>query len=191
MPGAAIIVVVVLGALFYSQILSSLGSYLVKAGPPAKADVVLVLDGDATGQRILTGAQLVRDGYAPQVLVSGSTGIYGYYACDLAIPFAVKHGYPESYFVHFENDASSTVDEARLVLPVIRKQGYRRILLVTSNYHTRRASGIYGTQAPELTFITVAAPDKSFSANGWWHNREGRKTFLYEWLKTVANWVGA
>ena len=185
-----LVVVVLVAGLFHNQILASLGSYLVKAGLPAKADVVLVLDGDATGQRILTAAQLVRDGYATQALVSGSTGIYGYYACDLAIPFAVKHGYPESYFIHFENDASSTVDEARLVLPVIRNKGYRRILLVTSDYHTRRASSIYHAEAPDLTFITVAAPDLHYSADGWWHNREGRKTFLYEWLKTVANWVG-
>ena len=180
----------VLSALLHTQILSALGSYLVNAGPPAKADIALVLDGDEAGQRILTAAQLVRDGFAPQVLVSGSTGVYGQHSCDLAIPFAVKHGYPESYFIHFENEASSTVDEARLALTFIRKSGYRRILLVTSDYHTRRASLIYRTQAAELTFITIAAPDKYFSATGWWHYREGRKTFLYEWMKTVANWFG-
>jgi uncharacterized SAM-binding protein YcdF (DUF218 family) len=175
---------------FHNQLFSSLGSFLVNAGPPVKADVVLVLDGDETGQRILTAAQLVRDGFAPQVLVSGSTGVYGNYSCDLAIPFAVKHGFPESYFVHFENQASSTFEEARAVLPVIHQHGYRRILLVTSDYHTRRAGSIYRAQAPDLTFILVAAPDRHFSPDGWWHDREGRKTFLFEWMKTVANWVG-
>jgi hypothetical protein len=36
----------------------------------------------------------------------------------------------------------------------------------------------------------VAAPDDYFSADGWWRNREGRKVFLVEWLKTVANLLG-
>jgi hypothetical protein len=36
----------------------------------------------------------------------------------------------------------------------------------------------------------IAAPDKYFSASNWWHNREGRKTFLVEWEKTVAARLG-
>jgi hypothetical protein len=36
----------------------------------------------------------------------------------------------------------------------------------------------------------VAAPDLYFTPDGWWKNREGRKTFLLEWMKTVATWFG-
>jgi hypothetical protein len=36
----------------------------------------------------------------------------------------------------------------------------------------------------------VAAPDEYFSADGWWKDREARKTFLVEWMKTVATWLG-
>ena len=93
-------------------LLGALGSYLVKAQDPQKADMVLVLAGDGAGNRILKAAQLVRDGYAPKVLVSGPGGMYGQHECDLEIPFAVKAGYPDSYFIHFENNAHSTRDEA-------------------------------------------------------------------------------
>jgi hypothetical protein len=41
-----------------------------------------------------------------------------------------------------------------------------------------------------LEFHVVAAPDRYFSSDGWWKNREGRKTFLVEWEKTVATWFG-
>ena len=175
-------------ALAHDAILKGLGSYLVKVDPPGPAEIVVVLDGDGTGHRILKAAELVRTGFAPKALVSGGAGNYGNYACDLAIPFAAHHGYPESYFIHLENTAKSTETEAQVALQWIRAKGYRRVLLVTSDYHTHRAGSIYKRQAPELTFITVAAPDDWFTANGWWHNREGRKTFLYEWMKTVANW---
>ena len=131
---------------FHTQILGALGAYLVQADPPQKADAALVLAGDGWGHRILTAAQLARDGYVPKVLVSGPDGAYGYHECDLAIPFAVKHGYPEAYFVHMENQARSTLAEAHVALmPEIRREGIRRMLLVTSNFHTRRAGQIFAT----------------------------------------------
>ena len=181
---------VVIAAIFHTQILSALGGYLVQAEPPQKADAALVLAGDSWGNRILTGAQLVRDGYVPKVLVSGPDGAYGNYESDLAIPFAVKHGYPESYFVHLEHHGRSTVAEAQAVLVAIRRMGVKRLIVVTSNFHTRRAGRIFRAQAPDLTILMVAAPDQYFTPDGWWHNREGQKTFLEEWEKTVANWLG-
>jgi uncharacterized SAM-binding protein YcdF (DUF218 family) len=170
-------------------LLGSLGSYLVQADPPVKADVALVLAGDGRGERILKAAQLAREGFVPKVLVSGPDGNYALHECDLAIPFAVKAGYPESYFVHFENDARNTREEARLAAAAIRKMGAHRVLVVTSDFHTRRAARMYRSAAPDLEISVVAAQDKYFSAGGWWHHREGQKTFLYEWMKTVASWV--
>ena len=179
-----------LAAALHTQILTAFGSYLVQAGPPEKADAALVLAGDNTGNRILTAAELMRQGYVRKVVVSGPGGEYGLHECDLAIPFAVKKGYPESYFEHAEHFAHSTAEEARATLPQLRRDGYRRIILVTSNYHTRRAAKVFRDAAPDLTFLVVAAPHEYFSADGWWHNREGQKTFLVEWEKTVAAWFG-
>jgi len=179
-----------LAAALHTQILSGLGSYLVRTDPPAKADVALVLAGDNSGNRILTAAELERRGYVRKVVVSGPGEVYGLHECDLAIPFAVKKGYPASYFEHAEHFAHSTAEEARAVLPKLRQEGDRRIIVVTSDYHTRRAGKVFRAAAPDLTFLVVAAPDAYFSADGWWHNREGQKTFLTEWEKTVATWIG-
>jgi uncharacterized SAM-binding protein YcdF (DUF218 family) len=181
---------IVLGFLFRNALLTGLGSYLVNVDPPGKADIALVLAGDYEGNRILKAAQLARQGYVPKILVSGPSGMYGYHECDLAIPFAVKAGYPESYFAHLENDARSTQAEARDAIVRLRQLGVHKVLLVTSDYHTRRAGKIYRTGAPELQFIVVAAPDKSFTANGWWHNRQGEKIAFNEWLKTLTEPFG-
>jgi uncharacterized SAM-binding protein YcdF (DUF218 family) len=188
--GVVLLVGLLLAAVLHAQILGALGAYLVQAGPPQKADAALVLAGDGWGYRVLTAAQLARDGFVPRVLVSGPDGAYGLHECDLAIPFAVKHGYPESYFVHMENSARSTVAEARAVLPEIRRMGVQRLIVVTSNFHTRRAGAIFRKLAPDLTILVVAAQDKDFTADGWWHGRQGQKTFLMEWEKTIANGMG-
>ncbi len=176
--------------LLRGAILAALGSYLVKAGPPQKDDVAFVLAGDPSGNRILKAAELARKGYVPKVIVSGPAGQYGWYECDLAIPFAERAGFPASYFVHFEHHGQSTMEEARLAIMELRRMGVKRVMIVTSDYHTRRTGKIFRALAPDLTFDVVAAPDVNFSAGGWWHLREGRKTFVLEWTKTVAEWLG-
>lgn len=176
--------------IFHARILAALGGYLVHDEQPKQADLAFVLAGDANGYRILRAAELVRQGYVPKVLVSGPGPQYGVFECDLAIPFAVKAGYPESYFLHFHHDAHSTQEEAVNAAAELRRLGARHVLLVTSDYHTRRAGRILRAAAPEIEFTVVGAPDKYFSASNWWNNREGRKTFLVEWEKTVATWFG-
>ena len=185
-----LVAAIVLALVFHNAVLGAMGSYLVNAGPPEKADIALVLAGDGEGNRILTAGQLARRGYISRVLVSGPSGIYGLHECDLAIPFAAKAGYPESYFLHLENDVRSTKEEAREAVARLRQLGAHKILLVTSDYHTRRAGKIFRSAAPDLQFVVVAAPDASFTPNGWWHNRQGEKIAFNEWVKTVTEPFG-
>ena len=185
-----VVAILILGLVFHNPILAGLGSYLIKADAPEKADIALVLAGDGEGNRILTAGRLAQQGYVSKVLVSGPSGMYGRYECDLAIPFAVKAGYPESYFIHFENDARSTQEEARDAIARLRQMGVHKVLLVTSDYHTRRAGKIFRTAAPDLQFVVVAAPDRYFTASGWWHNRQGEKIAFNEWVKTLTEPFG-
>jgi len=185
-----VLALAVIAVVFHSQILGALGGYLVQDDAPQKADAAVVLAGDGWGYRLLTAAQLERDGYVPKVLVSGPDGAYGLHESDLAIPFAVKHGYPEGYFVAVDHEARSTREEAMALLAEIRREGIRRLVVVTSNYHTRRAGRIFRQAAPDLTIVVVGAPDRYFTARGWWGNREGQKTFVTEWEKTIAGWFG-
>lgn len=181
---------VLLAVLFHAAIFAALGAYLVHDGAPQKSDIALVLAGDNSGNRIVKGGQLVRDGFAPLALISGPAGMYGYYESDLAIPFAEKAGFPVAYFFAVPNHSHSTREEAEDMLRELRRRGVHSVVLVTSDFHTRRAGRIYRKLAPDLQFNVVAAPDPYFTADGWWRNREGRKTFAIEWMKTIAEWVG-
>jgi uncharacterized SAM-binding protein YcdF (DUF218 family) len=186
----AVAVLLVLLLLTHPFWLAALGGYLVHADAPAPADMIVVLAGDYHGDRILTAAGLIRQGIAPQALISGPADFYGLHESDLAIPFAVRQGFPESYFVALPNNSRSTASEAEVVLAELRKRHVQRIDIVTSNFHTRRSAYIYRKQAGDLEIHVVAAPDQYFTAEGWWKNRDGRKIFLVEWMKTVSTWLG-
>jgi uncharacterized SAM-binding protein YcdF (DUF218 family) len=178
-----------LGWLFHAPILTAAASFLDRSEPAEHADAAFVAAGDVSGHRILKAAELVREGYAPKAIISGAGLYYGLYECDLAIPFAQRAGYPESYFLRFPNRALSTKEEARAAAEQFQTLGLKRVLLVTSDYHTRRAGNLFRAAAPGVDFIVVAAPDEHFRPRGWWLDREGRKIFLVEWEKTIAEWL--
>lgn len=170
--------------------LTWMGEALVRAQPPEKADIVVVLGGETRGRRILHAAELVRQGYAPRVLVSGAGYLYGAHESDLAVQYAVQQGCDPNIFIKFKHPATSTSDEALFVVPELRRLHVRKYLLVTSNYHTRRAGRIFRSVAPDLDAVVVSSEDAYLPVNSWWKNRQPRKVFFDESIKTIANYMG-
>jgi uncharacterized SAM-binding protein YcdF (DUF218 family) len=187
---AVVVAVVALIAVAHSLWMGWMGAFLVEDEKPFRADLVVVLAGDPYGRRILKAAELVKNGFASAVLVSGAPGFYDLHESDLAIPFAIRRGYPTAWFIPFPHAGHSTEEEARAMLPELRKRSVRRVVVVTSDYHTRRALHTLRACWPEIEIRMVAASDEFFSPQGWWHTREGRKTFFLEWTKTFASAVG-
>jgi len=165
--------------------LHKMGTMLVRQEQPFQADVVTVLGGDWFGNRILKAADLVRRGYAPVVLVSGTGYLYGKYEAEMAVPFAIAHGYDASYFRKLEYPATSTKDEARAVVREMRAMHVKRYMLVTSPFHTARAGRIFEAEAPDLELRVLSSEDTQ-DWEHWWTTRESQKTFLMEWTKSVA-----
>ncbi len=162
---------------------------MIEDDGPHKADVGLVLAGDRFCTRILKAAQLAAAGYVPVIVVSGPE-FYGGHETDFTIPCAVRAGYPASLFQPFPSRVDSTRSETALIGSFLREQGFRTVLLVTSNYHTARAARLLRSQNPGLTVYAQPAPDPFFTAGTWWKSRNGQKTFLWEWMKTVATFLG-
>lgn len=166
-----------------------MGEALVRNDPPEKADVVVSLAGDDQGYRVVTAGQLVKDGWAPYALISG-TPLFLTNEAEMAVAYAVAHGYPRSSFQTFERDVVATRDETSAIAEYLKSKGVHTMLLVTSNYHTRRATRLMQQAAPSFRIRTVAAPDKYFAPDRWWKTRGGQRTFLLEWLKTFSAWAG-
>lgn len=170
--------------------LAPLGRYLVNDEGPAKSDCLFVLAGDGYGKRVMRSVELFRQGYAPKVLVSGPHGAYGRTEDELSIEFARKNGATDVAFAGVTHAATSTVTEAALVLPKLREHGCRSVLAVTSDYHTRRAGRVLRRMWPGIAVRMTAATAVDYDPDGWWRDRQSRKTFLLEWTKTVADWLG-
>ena len=189
-----LLVLAVVAAVSYRLWLPELGRLLVRDDGPAKADIAVVLGGDYWGHRIETAGDLVRSGYVPRVLVSGPPGFYGVHECDLAIPFAVRNGYPAEWFEPLGNDALNTRDEAKVVLEELRRRGVAHVLIVTSTYHTARARRTFLAAEKSMGggpgIRMVAAPDQFFHPDTWWRGRQSQKVTVQEWSKTLAAAVG-
>ena len=74
-----------------------------------------------------------------------------------------------------------TREEAVAVSELVASHGWKKILLVTSNYHTRRSEYIYERTLPPGTQLRViSAPDTEYDPQSWWRTREGLKLFFHE-----------
>ncbi len=191
LAAVAIIVVAYLARDFW---LPAVGYALIHSDAPAKADIAVVLAGDSQGHRIEKAAQLVKDGYISQVLVSGPPGLYGINESDLAVQFIQREGYPAQWFIPFPDPSHSTREESAYVLRELQRRSVHSFLLITSDYHSARARRIFLATEREMgyapQFQTVAARDEFFHADSWWRNREAQKTVFIEWWKTLANALG-
>src|SRR5437667_5891263 len=79
----------------------------------------------------------------------------------------------------------STSAEAQEASRCLEKVGGRNVLLVTSDYHTRRAVAIFRHEIPRFNFSVAAAHDPREFGAKWWQHREWAKTNFNEWMKLL------
>ena len=173
--------------------LGALGRLLIVSDPLAKADAILVLSGDfPASQRMLHAAELWRAGYAPRVVLSAQMADWQTKEDHLTWRFARKKRLlPEDALVVVPHQADSTLEEAEALIPFVREKGYRSIILVTSNFHTRRSRMIFQRRWSRggIRVIVSAAPSWGFDPDRWWTRRADSRTFLLEWTKTLWYFV--
>jgi uncharacterized SAM-binding protein YcdF (DUF218 family) len=118
---------------------------------------------------------------APRVVATGRALRSYATTTDLMKRDLVEHGVPADAIVPFTHKADDTRDEAAAVSEFVASHGWKKILLVTSNYHTRRSRYIYEHALPPSDqLLMVAAPDSDYDPNYWWKTRAGVKIFFHE-----------
>jgi uncharacterized SAM-binding protein YcdF (DUF218 family) len=163
-------------------ILHFAGDFWVVDETPQVSDVIVILsDDNYDAARATRAAQLFKSGMAPRILASGRllrpyAGIAELMEHDLK-----AQGVPANAIVPLAHRATNTREEAGADTQEIALHGWKRVLLVTSNYHTRRADYIFARTLPKGTELRViSAPDAEYDPSSWWKNRTGIKRFLYE-----------
>jgi uncharacterized SAM-binding protein YcdF (DUF218 family) len=150
--------------------------------PLDKADVLMVLsDDNFYADRATRAAELFREGKAPLVVASGrrlrpNAGIAELMEHDL-----IERGVPKDKILRFAVDADSTTEEAEALAKLVKTKKWRKIIVVTSNYHTRRARYIFRRVFPQDIEVRVAsARDGDFDPESWWQKRKSTKLLVRE-----------
>ena len=169
--------------------LSAMGRYLIVSDPLARADAIIVLAGGAPkDERLLQAIKLWEAGKAPHVVLSARLADWQSIEDHTSWRHAKKlRLLPDSALSAFTHEADSTKEEAKLVLSFVREQGYRSVIIVTSNFHTRRSKKVYQEQwaSADVNFRISAAPTSKFRPDDWWTRRTDSRTFFYEFTKTI------
>ena len=112
---------------------------------PVKADVIVVLGGfnDRAGR----AAELFKKGEASKVLVSG----FG--DCVSNKRELEKDSVPAAD-ITLEDKSRNTQQNAEYSIPLLRRLGARRVIIVTSWYHSRRALACFEHYAPDIQFYS-------------------------------------
>jgi uncharacterized SAM-binding protein YcdF (DUF218 family) len=178
--------VVVAALLFWGA-----GRYLV-INSPTLSDTIIVLAGGDYEIRFWKAFRLLQDGYGKQLLLDENIDIriFGFSRAELAQDF-VQHipgnGVGKVYLCPIRGD--STLEESRYVGSCVSQYGGQSILLVTSDYQTRRALSIFTHMFPQYHWSIAAAEDSSTFGKNWWERREWAKRTVTEWTKLFW-WMG-
>lgn len=158
------------------------GEFWVIDEPSAPSDALIVLgDDNYTGDRAFHAAKLYREGVAPVVVASGRM-----LRKDVGLADVIEHdvqsfGVPDTAIIGLPHRAENTREEAEEVARLVRIRGWKRILVVTSSYHARRARFIYSRILPaNITLRVAGARDSDFDPTRWWETRQGQKLFFTE-----------
>ena len=158
------------------------GSYLVVSAPE-HADLIVVMAGGNNDLRYLTGLRLMDEGWAPRLMLDVfAKGItFGNKDIDLAREFVEKTAPNRAIVCALEEN--STYAEARSVAKCLHGTNVKSILVVTSEYHTRRTREVFRKRLPQYQISIYASPDRYFFGQKWWQTREWSKNTLAEWQR--------
>jgi uncharacterized SAM-binding protein YcdF (DUF218 family) len=159
--------------------------------PLGKADALVVLsDDNFYADRATRAAELLREGKAPLIVASGRRLRPNASIAELMEHDLIERGVPKDKIVRLPQDADSTKEEAETVLKFAKERRWRSVIVVTSNYHTRRARYIFRRVFPQGIAISIAsARDGDFDPQHWWEKRKSTKRLTREFAgMIVAVW---
>jgi len=175
------------------------GHLLAVSDPlPPRAQAAVVLAGSMNGERVRReeAVRLLRQGRADYVVLSVPQVTYlGEWVPDMMKRHIARiYEPPEVARVLLcPIEADSTQEEARGLRKCLEEHNWRRVIVVTSNYHTRRARHIwhevFQDADPPFAISVFGVSDGDFQPQGWWRKRRYAKTFVEETSKLVWTYL--
>jgi len=119
-------------------------------------------------------------------VTGGLVKSFGYSESEIMAPYAQLLGVAENDLFE-ENRAESTYDNAIFSRDIMEKQGWKTALLVTSDFHTKRACRVF----EKLNYnITCIAAYKHAGFTGYaYRNLLDLRSIIREYLATIYYFV--
>lgn len=176
------------------------GDLLISSDPePQHVEGAIVLQGSIIAEKVrIAGSMfLLQQGIADRVLLSVPRESYW----GESIPPVARSYLERTYgrdlagrvnFCETGEDVDSTAHEAKALLPCIQEHHWNSVVIVTSDYHTRRAGMLWRRitrSNPNLHLWIEGVADPEFQ-QPWWRHRRSAKTWLMETAKLVSTLLG-
>lgn len=146
-----------------------LGFYLSPQQQPVKSDAIVVVSGGQTTSRAEKGIELYKEGYAPKIIFSGAALDDGPSNAFAMRDQALEAGVPARN-ISIDEKSQNTFENADNSKRILDEYGAKKIILVTSPYHQRRANQTFeSVLGKDYTVIGISAYDSRWSKSGWWH----------------------
>lgn len=196
-------VLVMGGLLVYvarSLYLPYLGGFLIVSMPLEKVDAIVVLAGDDTaGSRLLEGVALLRAGWGEVLVLSDAPLAWGVTTGEVMRKQAQEQGLDPAKIIEVHASvpagrgllADSTLSESRLLLAECKRQNFKKVIVVTSNFHTRRAKRLFDHifEGSGIRVFVHPAADNSFRVDLWWTRRADLRMWLLEMEKLAFSYL--
>ena len=179
-----------------------LGAFLAKEDPLQKADAIFVLSGTPM-RRPLEAADLYLAGYGGIIVLSRQTLEGGERAlAERGIAFAedvvrardvfVQLGIPSEVILVPERIHDSTAAEAITLRELVQRHRWRRVTIVSSKYHLRRAGFAFRRELREVPVEVVMRGSRhdGLEPGRWWRHRADLREVGPELPKLIAYFFG-
>ena len=172
---------------------ANLGKFLVQSDKLEKADAIAVFSGD-NGPRTEKGVELLKEGYADYLILSGGKVYDDVTMAELMKNHAIKLGVDESKIL-IDDESATTNENADFTADIIEENNFKSVIVVTSDYHTRR-SKLAMEKALENTlidgekvFVSVTPSKEEKFTTKWWTSGNSVIMVISEYLKLAGYWV--
>ncbi len=177
-------VVLALLAAFCVALAARAGRFLV-VDAPRPSDVILVLAGE-TDRRPQRALELFAQGYARRIILDVPTNAKLYEFTQIQLAQKYIHDLPQGAAVSIcPIDGLSTKDESKDAERCIAREGGKSVLIVTSDFHTRRALSVFRREVPRHEYSVAASRDDAQFGVRWWRHRQWAKTLVDEWMRLI------
>lgn len=154
------------------------------------ADAIIAVSGGDTTARTSHAVTLYKNGWAPLLIFSGAAQDKSGPSNALAMrQIALAAGVPADAIL-IEEESENTEQNALNTKQIVDQRSIKRVILVTSGYHQRRASLEFGRQlGPAVAIQNSPTNDKDWSWY-WWATPRGWWLAIGEFVKVIAFYIG-